>query len=269
MTQHRSQGNRVKRARSGRCPHLARFTRLPRGLGDSKVTNPAPTYKKSDLVVVHDAPMSCDANTDCRHKIPGTRYRMTTWPSYDAAPARRGNLKVRATDEAMPAWPAPAAGIRGGQPLYPLRAKGTGRVLPLVLHPGLARIEAALGPSVHLLGIGIEISGHTTFSRHANGLALLTTPVERGAPPHLPISGAGLRMYGEGQRLEEKPEKRSRWNWHKLRLAINASRDVIERSPLAFRSPFVSGISKNNGKNQPSMIHTPVSRVERGSRLRK
>ena len=45
---------------------------------------------------------------------------------------------------------------------------------------------------------------------------------------HLLIDSTGLKMYGEGEWLEEKHGKRSRRRWRKLHLAIDAnSHDVV------------------------------------------
>ena len=80
---------------------------------------------------------------------------------------------------------------------------------------------------MHLLGIRIKIPDHTTFSRRGDGLTLLTKPVGRDGPLHLLIDSTGLKMYGEGEWLEEKHGKRSRRRWRKLHLAIDATTHEI------------------------------------------
>jgi hypothetical protein len=56
----------------------------------------------------------------------------------------------------------------------------------------------------------------------------LKKPVERDEPLHLLIDSTGLKMYGEGEWLEDKHGKRSRRRWRKLHLAIDAnSHDVV------------------------------------------
>jgi Transposase DDE domain len=162
-----------------------------------------------------------------RHKIPKARYRVANWPDYDAALVRRGSLTVWVTNEAIAAWHAPANGMRGGQRVYSDLAIETGLALRLVLRLGLRQIEGTLGSIVHLLGIDIKIPDHTTFSRRGNGLTLLQKPVERAEPLHLLIDSTGLKMYGEGEWLEEKHGKRSRRHWRKLHLAIDANSHEI------------------------------------------
>jgi hypothetical protein len=162
-----------------------------------------------------------------RHKIPTAKYKVTNWPEYEAALVRRGSLTVWMTEEAIAAWHAPATGKRGGQPVYSDLAIETGLALRLVLRLGLRQIEGTLGSIAQLLGVDIRIPDHSTFSRRADGLALLKKPVERDEPLHLLIDSTGLKIYGEGEWLEEKHGKRCRRHWRKLHLAINANSHEI------------------------------------------
>src|SRR4051812_35713980 len=96
-----------------------------------------------------------------RHKIPKAKYRVTNWPTYDAALVRRGSLTIWLTDEAISVWHAPATGERGGQPVYSDLAIETGLALRLVLHLPLRQTEGALRSIADLLGIQIRIPDHT------------------------------------------------------------------------------------------------------------
>jgi len=176
--------------------------------------------------------MPFKANADRRHKFPRAKYRVTNWPDYDAALVRRGSLTVWLTDEAIAGWHAPVTGKRGGQPVYSDLAIETGLALRLVLRLGLRQIEGTLGSIAQLLGVDIGIPDHTTFSRRGDGLTLLTKPIERGEPLHLLIDSTGLKMYGEGEWLEEKHGKRSRPHWRKLHIAMDANTHEIVASEL-------------------------------------
>src|ERR1700737_1277785 len=173
--------------------------------------------------------MPFKANADRRDKFPRAKYKVTNWPEYDAALVRRGSLTVWLTDEAIAAWHAPATGKRGGQRTYSDLAIETGLALRLVLRLGLRQIEGTLGAIAHLLGIDIKIPDHTTFSRRGDGLTPLRKPVERDESLHLLIDSTGLKMYGEGEWLEEKHGKRSRRGWRKLHLAIDPDSQRIVR----------------------------------------
>src|ERR1700694_4130531 len=171
--------------------------------------------------------MPCKATADRRHKFSGAKYQVTNWADYDAALVRRGNLTGWVTDEALAGWHVPATGKRGGPLVYSDLAIETGLALRPFLRLGLRQIEGTLGSIAHLLGVDIKIPDHTTFSRRGEGLTLLKKPVERDEPLHLLIDSTGLKMYGEGEWLEEKHGKRSRRHWRKLHLAIDANSHEI------------------------------------------
>ena len=80
---------------------------------------------------------------------------------------------------------------------------------------------------MHLLGVELRIPDHSTFSRRGGGLKLLSKPIDRDGPLHLLIDSTGLKMYGEGEWLEEKHGRRSRRHWRKLHLAVDAKSHEI------------------------------------------
>jgi len=162
-----------------------------------------------------------------RHKIPKAKYRVTNWPEYDAALVRRGNLTVWFTDEAVAAWHAPATGQRGGQPIYSDIAIETGLALRLVLHQPLRQTEGALRSIADLLGVRIKIPDHTTFSRRGRGLKILPKRVVRDEPLHVLVDSTGVKIYGEGEWLDQKHGVRSSRGWRKLHLAIDADTHEI------------------------------------------
>src|ERR1700684_150736 len=166
-------------------------------------------------------------NESRRHKIPKARYRVTNWPEYDAALVRRGSLTVWLTEEAVSAWHAPATGKRGGQTIYADIAIETGLALRLVLHQRLRQTEGALRSIADLLGVQIRIPDHTTLSLRGGGLKVLPQRVERNEPLHLLIESTGVKIYGEGEWLDQKHGIRSRRRWRKLHLAVDADTQEI------------------------------------------
>jgi hypothetical protein len=71
-----------------------------------------------------------------------------------------------------------------------------------------------------LLGVEITIPDHTTFSRRGGGLMILPKRVERNEPLHLLVDSTGIKIYGEGEWLDQKHGVRSCRRWRKLHLAI-------------------------------------------------
>jgi len=161
-------------------------------------------------------------NEGRRHKFPKARYRVTNWPDYDAALVRRGELTVWLTEEAIASWYAPATGERGGQPIYSAIAIETALTLRLVFHQPLRQTEGLLRSIAALLGIDIAIPDHTTLSRRGGGLTVLPKSIGRDEPLHLLIDSTGLKIYGEGEWLDQKRGIRSPRRWRKLHLGVDA-----------------------------------------------
>jgi transposase len=171
-------------------------------------------------------------NESRRHKIPKPRYRVTNWPEYDAALIRRGSLTVWMTEEAVEAWHAPATGERGGQPVYSAIAIETGLALRLVFHQPLRQTEGLLRSIAAALGIDIRVPDHTTLSRRGGGLVILPNQVGRDEPLHLLIDSTGLKIYGEGEWLDQQHGVRPRRRWRKLHLGIDAKTHEIVAAEL-------------------------------------
>ena len=157
---------------------------------------------------------------------------MTNWPEYDAALVRRGSLTVWFTAEAVAAWHAPATREQGGQPIYSAIAIETGLALRLVFHQPLRQTEGLLRSIADVLGVDITIPDHTTLSRRGVGLTILLKCVDRSEPLHLLVDSTGLKIYGEGEWLDQKHGIRSRRRWRKLHLGIDAVTHEIVASEL-------------------------------------
>jgi len=171
-------------------------------------------------------------NESRRHKIPKPRRRVANWPEYDAALIRRGSLTVWFTEGAVEAWHAPATGERGGQPVYSAIAIETGLALRLVFHQPKRQTEGMLRSLAGALGIDIAIPDHTTLSRRGGGLTILPKRLHRDEPLHLLIDSTGLKIYGEGEWLDQQHGIRSRRRWRKLHLGIDADTHEIVAAEL-------------------------------------
>src|SRR5689334_6166827 len=166
-------------------------------------------------------------NESRRHKIPVARYRVTNWPEYDAALVRRGSVTVWFTDDALAAWHAPATGERGAPPIYSPIAIETGLALRLVFHQPLRQTEGMLRSIAAVLGVDIAIPDHTTLSRRSGGLTVLPKRLDRDEPLHLLVDSTGLKIYGEGEWLDQKHGIRLRRRWRKLHVGVDADTHEI------------------------------------------
>jgi hypothetical protein len=144
-----------------------------------------------------------------RHKFSKARYRVTNWAEYDAALVRRGSLTVWFSEEAVAAWHAPATRERGGQPIYSTIAIETGLALRLVFLQPLRQTEGLLRSVADVLGVDIAVPDHTTLSNSVGGLTILLKRPDRAEPLHLLVDSTGLKIYGEGEWLDQKHGIRS------------------------------------------------------------
>ena len=180
--------------------------------------------------------MPYKANEARRHRIPRARYRVTNWPEYDGALQRRGSLTVWVTPEALAAWHPPKTGRRGRSRDYSDLAIETGHLLRLAFGRPWRQTEGLLRSLVTLLGVGIGVPDHTTFSRRSPGLTLARSlaqaQAQRSGPVHVVIDATGLKVYGAGEWLVETHGGRGRRTWRKLHLAVDPGTGEILASEL-------------------------------------
>ena len=131
------------------------------------------------------------------------------------------------TEDAVAAWHAPASGRRGGQPIYSATAIETGLALRLVFHQSLRQTEGLLRSIADVLDIDLAIPDHTTLSRRGGGLTILPKTIGREEPLHLLVDSTGLKIYGEGEWLDQKRGIRSPRRWRKLHLGVDAGTHEI------------------------------------------
>ena len=178
--------------------------------------------------------MPYKANEPRRHKIPKARYKVANWPEYDRALQQRGSLTVWVTPEALAGWQPPPTGQRGRPRDYSDVAIETGHLLRLAFGRPWRQTEGLLRSITALLGIGVGVPDHTTFSRRSPGLALATAlaHAQASGPVHVVIDATGLKVYGAGEWLVEKHGERGARTWRKLHLAVDPGSGQILASEL-------------------------------------
>src|ERR1700684_4488982 len=65
------------------------------------------------------------------------------------------------------------------------------------------------------------------LSRRGSGLTILPKRIDRAEPLHLLVDSIGLKIYSEGEWLDQKHGIRSRRRWRKLHLGIDADTQEI------------------------------------------
>src|SRR5882724_6097620 len=91
----------------------------------------------------------------------------------------------------------------------------------------LSQTEGLLRSIADVLKIDIAIPDHPTLSGRGGGLTILPKRIDRTAPLHLLAESTGLKIYGEGEWLDQKEGIRSRRRWRKLPLGVDAGTHEI------------------------------------------
>jgi len=174
-------------------------------------------------------------NSDRRDKIAKQKFQVTNWPAYNESLRQRGDLTVWVSDEALCLWVAPRRTSRGGQPKYSDLAITLCLTLRVVYGLALRQTQGLMRSVAALMGFDIAVPDFSTLSRRSNGLALPSTKsrTKTSSPIHLVVDSTGLKIFGEGEWLENKHKtKPKRKGWRKLHLGLDLVSGEIVCSDL-------------------------------------
>jgi len=169
-------------------------------------------------------------NAPRRHKFEKKRYRITNWPSYNESLRQRSDVTVWLSPEVEAAWRAERRKMRGGQPVYSDLAIRVCLTLGMVYKQPLRQTEGFVRSLAKLMGVDIRVPDYSTFSRRGTGLTLqMESQAEANGPIHLVVDSTGLKIFGEGEWLENKHKtKPKRKSWRKLHLGLDlVSGDIV------------------------------------------
>ena len=173
-------------------------------------------------------------NADRRAKIPKQKRRVTNCAEYDESLRRRGDLTVWISEDALAVWSAPPRMTPGGQPVYSDLAIEMCLTLRMVYKQPLRQTQGLMRSISMLMGVDITVPHFTTMSRRGNGLSLPPKTASKSAKPvQLVVDSTGLKIFGEGEWLEEKHKTMGkRRAWRKLHLGLDLVSGQIVCSDL-------------------------------------
>ena len=146
-------------------------------------------------------------NADRRTKIPKQKRRVTNCAEYDESLRRRGDLTVWISEDALAVWSASRRTTSGGQPVYSDLAIEMCLTLRIVFKQALRQTQGLMRSISKLMGVDIMVPHFTTMSRRSNWLSLPPKTASKSAKPvKLVVDSTGLKIFGEGDWLEEKHE---------------------------------------------------------------
>lgn len=158
------------------------------------------------------------------------KHRVRNCPEYEDGLRNRGSPTFWGTPQAMRLWPAQARSTPGGLSRYSDQAIQNGLMMRLVFGQALRQTEGLMGSIFQLLGVDLRAPDHTTVSRRSMTLeAFPRECVLPAGPLHLLIDSTGLKLFGVGEWLQEKPGQKSRRSCRKLYLAVDARTGISLR----------------------------------------
>ncbi len=160
---------------------------------------------------------------------------VTNWPAYNESLRQRGDLTIWVKDEALSLWTARRRTSRGGQPKYSDLAMTLCLTLRVVYGLALRQTQGLMRSVAAPMGFDIAVPDFSTLSRRSKGLALPSTKsrATTSGPVHLVVDSTGLKVFGEGEWLENKHKtKAKRKRWRKLHLGLNLVSGEIVCSDL-------------------------------------
>jgi len=120
----------------------------------------------------------------------------------------------------------------GGQARYKDVAIQTTLMVRTAFRLGLRQTEGLMASVITLMDLTISAPDHSTISRRAVTLPVIQPASVPHGPLHLLIDSTGLQVYGAGQWLEAKHGAKSRREWRKLHLAVDADNGMIVAQTL-------------------------------------
>ncbi len=157
------------------------------------------------------------------------RYRVRSWPTYEAGLRKRGDLTLWLSEDAIAAWRAPTGEKPGGQPVYSDLAIEAALTVRLVYGLALRQTEGFLQSISALLDLGLRIPDHTTLSRRSKAVNVRIPVSASDGPLHIMIDSTGLRIHSGNAPGGGPPKRRA---WRKLHLVVNADTGEILASAL-------------------------------------
>ena len=142
-----------------------------------------------------------------RHKFDKKRYKVTNWREYNESLRNRGDVTVWLNPDVEKKWCAERRKTLGGQAIYSDLAITVCLTLGLIYKQPLRQTEGFVRSLARLMGLDIQIPDYSTFSRRGADLnPSIKTAVKNTGPIQLVVDSTGLKIFGEGEWLQEKHE---------------------------------------------------------------
>ncbi len=177
-------------------------------------------------------------NASRRHKFDKKKYRVTNWPDYNESLRRRGDVTMWIDESVVDLWAAPASSSRGRPATFSDYSIEICLQVRVVFGLALRQTQGFVRCLLGLMKLDLPTPDFSTLSRRAGGLQLRKPAVKsRTEPRHLVLDSTGVKIYGEGEWLQNKHKtKPTRRSWRKLHLGMDLNTGEIVCSDLAYEN---------------------------------
>ncbi len=142
-----------------------------------------------------------------------TRYAVRDWAAYDRGLARRGDITVWVSPEAVSCWRAPA-----GRRTFSDAAITAALMVRAVFRLALRQTEGLIGSIFGLLGLALPVPDHTTLSRRSRTLRL-DPQIVASSRLDLALDSTGLHV--------ARPRGAGCEGWRKLHIAVDPDSGIV------------------------------------------
>ncbi len=158
-------------------------------------------------------------------KPKSSRYRTTTWSSYNGALRERGSLLIW-LDEVM-AWRAPHEGRRGRPPIFSNAAIPFCLSIKVLFKLPLRQASGMVASLLRLAGLDWPAPDYSTLCRRQKTLKVQIPYRRAGGPLNLLVDSTGIKFLDDGQWQARKHGVQGRRQWRKVHLAMDTATSDI------------------------------------------
>jgi hypothetical protein len=166
------------------------------------------------------------------------KYHLFNWPEYNNALIERGKMAFMITSDIADSWlvAEPENKLPGGQPKFTNLAIEICLKIRELFQLQLRQTQGFVCGLFDAANIDLPVPNYTLLSKRSEELNLSVKRYRRNEkqlpnePLCITMDSTGLKIYGEGEWLNEKHKKKMRKSWRKAHIAINQYGEVVAES---------------------------------------
>ena len=152
-----------------------------------------------DFPTIEPNPMLFKFHDERRHHISKVKYRVRSWPAYNAGLCQRGSITIWLSPDKIDSWRAPKREGRGGEMVYSDSAIEAMLTLGAVYHLRLRQTHGFTKSVFELVGVDLPVASVATLCRRRKALSIDPWVRDTSEPLDLVLDSTGLKICGQGE----------------------------------------------------------------------